>query len=422
MSEASPKLPKSVSMVVGHDDASLFRYVGRDRVRTVEPASGEPVDLILFACSRTLAFTETSSDLPASVWAQAARGAARVVFDASGEGQAHDPDRSRRLHGFLERQGVAADRAVYVTQDRGYGGDYAAFCAETGAPRRMRVLYYDYWIRRVMREVQPRAEALFEQGLVSFRARARRRERRFIALTFTPRPSKTLFLLRLLRDDLWDRGFVSFGGFGAKFGHKTGNLPKFARQMTDLTGFEDLAAELAPLLPDLDRKGAVVFGAGARSEVRTAYLAALDFATPIAEHDRSWFSVVVESEMMDRACRITEKPFRPLLNFHPFSVLGNPVALERLRELGFQTFPELFDEAYDLEPDPRRRFEMVYAGLRRLCALDEAELDRLEAQVAEKVVFNADRAMRRLPGIYRDRIDGELLADLCAKPAGADPA
>ncbi len=91
-----------------------------------------------------------------------------------------------------------------------------------------------------------------------------------------------------------------------------------------------------------------------------------------------------------------------MLNFHPFIVLGNPASLRLIRGYGFQTFPEIFDESYDDEEDPARRFDMVYGQIVRLARMDEAELDRLEASVAEKVVFNARWGLTELPRMFQD--------------------
>ncbi len=44
---------------------------------------------------------------------------------------------------------------------------------------------------------------------------------------------------------------------------------------------------------------------------------------------------------------LTEKIFKPLAYGMPFMVIGNKGSLQRIRDLGFKTFPEWFDESYD---------------------------------------------------------------------------
>jgi len=83
-----------------------------------------------------------------------------------------------------------------------------------------------------------------------------------------------------------------------------------------------------------------------------------------------------------------------------------------VRELGFETFGELIDESYDEEPDPRRRFELAYAEVRRLCALDETDLARRICGVADKLEHNARHALVEMPGALRRRRDAELLDEI----------
>ena len=141
-------------------------------------------------------------------------------------------------------------------------------------------------------------------------------------------------------------------------------------------------------------------------------------AMEIEEYGDSWFSVVTETEMSDRLHRITEKPLKPLLGFHPFLVLGNPGALQLLRGYGFETFSRVFDERYDTEPNPRRRFDMVYAELRRLCALDEPQIARASAELSEILSFNACWGLTELPRRFRQTLLAGLVDQLVSlRPA-----
>jgi hypothetical protein len=56
---------------------------------------------------------------------------------------------------------------------------------------------------------------------------------------------------------------------------------------------------------------------------------------------------------------ITEKLWKPILCGHFFIVLGNPLYLQKIREIGFRTFGQYFDESYDLETDIRKRIDKI---------------------------------------------------------------
>ena len=365
--------------------------------------------IALLPASLNFDFVAGFDDIPDWAWEPARRGDAKVVFDASLEGHPHDAERTRQLHEVLERARTPREQAVYITQDRGYAEAYRRHCAETADGPPMKVIVYDYWIRQVLRRYERAGEQTFEARRQAYVARPRRRGRRFLSLNNTLRPTKTLFLLRLLRDGLWPQGAISVGGVKALRAAKGLSDRALNRSLFGVRGFQDLKRELRPLLPELEAMGQVRFFA---AEPDRAPSTVGD--EPLAEYADTWFSVVTETEMRDWPNRITEKPLKPLLNFHPFVMLGNAGALGLLRDYGFESYPGLFDEAYDEEPDPRRRFEWVYREVQRLCALDEAELGRLDRAAEETVIRNARHGLVHLPWRFRDEIDPRLVRDILA--------
>ncbi len=128
-----------------------------------------------------------------------------------------------------------------------------------------------------------------------------------------------------------------------------------------------------------------------------------------ASYDDSWFSVVAEPQMLRRPSRVSEAVLEPLVNFHPLLLLGDAKGLDLVRELGFQTFEGFVNEAYDCEPDPLRRSERVLEEVRRLSALGDAALGRLEQGIAEVLIHNAQVGLEKLPRRYRDKIDERVL-------------
>ncbi len=388
----------------------------------LRPADAEgPTDLILLPCNRSLDIIDAPDPFPAHVWDDAVRGDARIVFDASGEGKPHDAATAERLHDLLRRRGAALDRAVYLTQDRQYAADYADYCAAQGIGRRMQVVNYDYWIRKFLGSVEAHGEKLLAKRLKTFRRRPRRRDRRFMALAFTPRPAKVLFLLKLLKAGCWDQGFISFGGFEQLARHRGRTVWHFEKDVRALQGFEDLAEDLLEWMPALQAKGVVTFGEPADRPYEF-FLKRLSQDTALGEYDASWFSVIPETEMLDRPCRITEKPLKALCNLHATIILGNPGSLSFLRDLGFVTFGGLFDERYDEENDPRRRFDMVWTEVERLCRMDEADLDRLEGAIEETLIFNARWGLTKLPAIWRREVDARLLKAIMTPGLDVDVA
>ena len=51
-------------------------------------------------------------------------------------------------------------------------------------------------------------------------------------------------------------------------------------------------------------------------------------------------------------------------------MLGGRGTLKHLKKLGFQTFPELFDESYDEIFDTKLRYERVFKSIQDACNMD----------------------------------------------------
>ena len=390
----------------------------RSRPPCGRPQLIDPVpDWVVFPCSQDLAFLKHAHDLPWAAWLQAKGARARILLDASGEGRLHSPEMTAELHRFAQSIGAAPGAVVYITQDRTYRDAYLSHHRLDAAAAPLRIVPYDYFIRRLFAEHDEGSEAAFAERLAAFRARPAHRSRRFISLNLTPRPTKVLFLLSLLRDGLWDQGYISFGGFHRlKHTRRGDGMAQFHTRMRKAPGFRALSKSLIPTLSRLDELGEVLFGEILRHDASGEILNDPIGDAALPEYADSWFTVTTESEMHDRPVRITEKPFKPLLNFHPLIVLGNPGSLTALRQLGFETFAGLFDEAYDDEPDPRKRFDLVYDEVKRLCAMDEGELARLEHAVSDRLIHNARWGMTGLPAIFREQIDVGLV-DQILQPA-----
>jgi hypothetical protein len=403
---------RSAFDVVESDDVDYRRYSPGEDFRSANVAViAMHVAHLDWVCAR----------VPWIVWKLAAAGRLALVFDRSGEGVAHQRKFTDELHALLSEKRVDFGRCLLLTQNRTYRADYDAYCRASGIQRGMHVFEYDYFISRFFHDYAERGGEVFERRLAAFESRPAERERQFISLNHSARPLRVLFLLSLLRDGLFERGFVSFGGF------RRDDEPEGARKRISQTmaaaalarqpGFEDLAKELVPLLPKLAGLGEVFLGDGSFD---SAQRLAGDLETDI--YAKTWLTAVAETEMTHLPMRITEKPLKPLVNLHPFVLLGNPGSLARLRSFGFQTFGGVIDEGYDDETDPRKRFDRAYGEVRRLCGLGEPELRKLETRLREVLVGNAWHGLVGMPKIYRDELNRALIEKIkevasCPLPA-----
>jgi hypothetical protein len=403
-----------ITVTPGHRGRHLFEETLDTRIRLLGALTDGIPDLIVFPCGQDRRLDKARSIIvPDDVLRRIADGRIGLVFDASTEGVVHKSDLSDALHATIEHFGAKPRNCVYVTQERNYRLDYTAHCARVGWGQPIEVLVHDYWIWDAVRHFARNGDDVYRQRFNAFRSRQARRTKRFVSLNRTPRPIKVLFLLRLLGDGLWDSGFISFGGFRTEREVPGKTRPSHEEMTRALPGFEDLVDDLMPHMETLANTERRLLGmeqhGWSRLELWNAGMAA-----DLAEYADSWFTVVTETEMRARPSRITEKTLKPLVNFHPLIMLGNPGSLRMVREYGFVTFENVIDESYDEELDPRRRFDLAYAEFTRLCQMGDTAWSRLEHAISDLLVFNAQWGLTQLPTDMRRQQDKRIIDAILA--------
>jgi hypothetical protein len=416
---------RPLNVVLADPSNSLFEAMRDPRltISAVQAISNAPDVLVLNANSMKRLMRSAAS-VPDELWRHVVQTGVKVVLDASGEGLPHKPARTDTLHDFLRSRGVDPACAAYVTQTRSYASEYEPYCDALGmADRRMAVWIYDRFIQTTFAPFHDIGEREFEQRLARYLGAGRTRSRRFICFNNILRPFRVLFLLRLLQENLLDRGFVSIGSTG-NGGEQIQSKQELIANLRSWNQYgalnDDLRAlldELSPYVDELLERRVGFLGVDASKSELQQHAQKLR-ASSVEECAESWFTVVPESDFFGRLNRITEKPFKALVNFHPLIVLGSVGSLRLIRAYGFDTDSGFFDEAYDDEPDQRARLEMVFEQVARLCRMEEHEIARLDEDAAATAVFNAWWGLVELPKLFRSRIDAALVDGLMALEAG----
>ena len=106
------------------------------------------------------------------------------------------------------------------------------------------------------------------------------------------------------------------------------------------------------------------------------------------EYEKSYFSIVSETNAETKYLFVTEKTLKPIMNLHPFLVNGNPYTLKHLRSLGFQTFGKWWDESYDLEENFQKRTEMLVEQVKFLCSKTKEEWVEILKEMQPLLKYN----------------------------------
>lgn len=76
-------------------------------------------------------------------------------------------------------------------------------------------------------------------------------------------------------------------------------------------------------------------------------------------YHNSLISIITETNFDAEYLTATEKTWKPAKEKHPFIIVGVEGALRAMRNFGFQTFNEFWDESYDDEKDPGLRLHKI---------------------------------------------------------------
>jgi hypothetical protein len=119
-------------------------------------------------------------------------------------------------------------------------------------------------------------------------------------------------------------------------------------------------------------------------------------------YDSTAFSIVAETTV---SCSdplfITEKTFKPIAFKHPFIIFGQTGVLKYLKELGFETFENIFDESYDTIVDVQDRISQLINQINNYKHKNYDALTLAKLKHNKELFFNKK--------IVKDRIVKEII-------------
>ena len=90
-------------------------------------------------------------------------------------------------------------------------------------------------------------------------------------------------------------------------------------------------------------------------------------------YQTSLISVVTETNFENNDIFNTEKIFKPMIHRHPFILVGPYKTLEYLKEMGYKTFSDFWDESYDDIEDPTERLLKIVEISKEIQGWDNAK-------------------------------------------------
>jgi hypothetical protein len=105
-------------------------------------------------------------------------------------------------------------------------------------------------------------------------------------------------------------------------------------------------------------------------------------------YQQTFCSVINETSLDANKPNFSEKTFRAICYGHPFIIIGSQYSLKFLRELGLDTYDDIFDNSYDTVADPWHRLLAVFNTIDQVGNKDITELDKIKKELYARRITN----------------------------------
>lgn len=113
-----------------------------------------------------------------------------------------------------------------------------------------------------------------------------------------------------------------------------------------------------------------------------------NFNVPINHCINSFVFLSTETNVKENVMFFSEKSYKPIGIGMPFIILGNPGTLKELRNDGFITFNEWFDESYDNNLDLEERIKIIIKNLKKFSKYSNSDLEIIRKEMHEVTEYN----------------------------------
>lgn len=109
------------------------------------------------------------------------------------------------------------------------------------------------------------------------------------------------------------------------------------------------------------------------------------------------FVVIANETRFGHYCgEISEKTLHAIAYMRPFIVVGGPYMLRYLKELGFKTFEDLWDESYDLIEDHQSRLEKIFDLIDEVSSYEMERCHEILVKIQDRLEFNRNHLLNNL--------------------------
>jgi hypothetical protein len=106
-------------------------------------------------------------------------------------------------------------------------------------------------------------------------------------------------------------------------------------------------------------------------------------------YDTSLINIITETYFFNNIIHITEKTYKPIAFMQPFIMVAAPFSLKHIKDMGFKTFDEFWDESYDTEINHIERMNKIFNIIKLISEWSESKKLEFSYQVADILKYNS---------------------------------
>ncbi len=308
----------------------------------------------------------------------------KIVFMDAGEGAyPHTINLLEKIYNFLIRNNINHHSKVFISTNNNFIVNLKDDEKYKKFSKQINVFPNNYLITtagRFISELRIHNNKIVENNYeysIQDEVLKQKKEKYFLMYNRnSERMHRPYFVNELYKNNLINKGFISFfeNPYLDSFLNESKEYPQLGLELSDILNIKNNIKNYYPLtIDDEDADKVANFH---------------NFLSRKDEYSNSYFTIVSETNAESDYSFITEKTIKPIMNLHPFVVLGNPQTLKVLKSFGFKTFDKWWDESYDEEFDFKLRAKKLLDVVTNLCNKTHDEWIQMMIEMEEILIYN----------------------------------
>jgi len=289
---------------------------------------------------------------------------AKLIIDFCNEGQVRE-NWFFAIHRMIKKYKLKSSNIYFISCDSKLSENYDIWIEKFNIPK-INII----GLNRYLEEAKLWIEDIDKFPIEDFKVN-RIREKKFLCLNGAFRASRIKIVSELFRNGLDNDGYISL------IGNYRADLPIKSDLQSELDNdtikyFMDIIYPKIPIVVDLEKDIELIEPYIGNSYVHEMYI-------------NSYFNILTETSYNYENSIIgnnifpTEKTYRAIFG------------LKFLKSMGFETFPEFFDESYDEIENPWERMYIIVKEIKKICSLSLEELHDRYYNIFDKLEHNRNR-------------------------------